>query len=1262
MIAVFYSLNIDMLYISIGMMLMLAAILSFAVYKNSHLRGGMKAGAALAIAFGLLAVGEWLAAFGIANYDNPLLQFAKSVTVIGAAFCFIHCAWLHRPPKIKTFRTFYFSYAVLALFSLISLTVPYFAPDALELSVRHSFLLFLQKAIVLLPATLFFVFHGLSPIGSGKQRWAQLFFPLPILAFLLAVGPSAGITAALQYQNPALEWWGEAVHLARLIVALVLAVILWRRYSALLKISGWGTWLPISAFVILIAVFFVFINRVKTNYIEQQNNRMLAAAEAAAGLIDGTMLANIGQTGTASAATIERLFNKTLAVGFRLNGYTIIRMQISAAVPSADSSIIYHVDEHGNELGVWEDAPLSVIDILSGKEKSTLGPATGRASDSLTSFAGVRAADKTVGIAIIQVPPAKWAMDLSAFSLRYFIYALAAFIILLVFLCSLFRIWQTLSSLEKKALEDTHRKDRDFLHSIIDAVTVPIMVKDYAGSFLFANSAFSEMFGKTPEELVGKNDSSLLSFGDVFKARQEDAMSRNMALSGKSFVGEKTLDIDGRKLSFGVVKTSKILEQDDQGITIAALYDITDLKVAETDLLAERHFLGQLIDTVPVMVCFLDMDGLVRLCDSKFCSMIGKTYDEIIGKPYRDITYFDDGDDPLDSLHVGTHQDRKLAAKDSSGEMHIFIQRQIIMVSPRGKPIGIVKSFWDTTQLVMAQKAAEAAINAKTAFLANMSHELRTPLNGIIGLAEEINSRETAFPETKISAEIIVNSSKALQMVLEEVMDIALRDETKPVITDKAFDLRFMVDDIVRLESAISDAQSKRVYMFMPARIVSGRSGDPQRLRQILLHLFSKCLNWSSSTTLRLLVDDDGAGVVNFNIFFLPKEELDVENIRALVERSEVVSGVAREKLSLPPLGKLVRMMGGSISVELTDEMADNLEKTVVRTRIAFPLPELPAATKDIIPDLSGLHVQLNIANMDYRKATKDYLEATGAKISVSDSVDETCRQLRFAYERESGIHIAIFDSAFADSSRMRVVLSDLKTHTHFGSPKTMVMIGALDLVVADDPEMRLVDMYLPTPVLGTDLWKKVEELWDTILVEEPRPSTRDTEAMRRRRAEKLTQRRSATTGMKIRAKVLLVEDNPVNQMVAKGILTRIGCNTVIAKNGLEAVEKIKAGETFDLVLMDCMMPVMNGYDATLAIREIERSCQEAKRHSIVALTANALPGDKEKCLAAGMDAYMTKPVTVEIMRANLISYCPDAVVAENVDGDGGNTNVLAMS
>ncbi len=345
----------------------------------------------------------------------------------------------------------------------------------------------------------------------------------------------------------------------------------------------------------------------------------------------------------------------------------------------------------------------------------------------------------------------------------------------------------------------------------------------------------------------------------------------------------------------------------------------------------------------------------------------------------------------------------------------------------------------------------------------------------------------------------------------------------------------------------------------------------------------------------------------------------------------------------------------------MTDDAGEEAATPVVRARISFPLPKLPAATKDIIPDLSGLHVQLNIANMDYRRATQDYLEATGAKVSVAESADETYRQLRFAYERESGIHIAIFDGTYADSSRLRVILSDLKTHTHFGNPKTMVMIGAFDLVVADDPDMRLVDMYQPVPVLGTDIWKKVEELWDAILVEEPKPSVNDTESMRRRRAEKITQRRSATTGMKIRAKVLLVEDNPVNQMVAKGILTRIGCNTVIAKNGLEAVEKIKSGESYDLVLMDCMMPVMNGYDATQAIREMENARSDLKRHSIVALTANALPGDREKCLAAGMDAYMTKPVTVEIMRTNLILYCPDAVVADS-QGGGGNTNTLTLS
>ncbi|MCC8107575.1 MAG: response regulator [Planctomycetes bacterium] len=200
--------------------------------------------------------------------------------------------------------------------------------------------------------------------------------------------------------------------------------------------------------------------------------------------------------------------------------------------------------------------------------------------------------------------------------------------------------------------------------------------------------------------------------------------------------------------------------------------------------------------------------------------------------------------------------------------------------------------------------------------------------------------------------------------------------------------------------------------------------------------------------------------------------------------------------------------------------------------------------------------------------------------------------------------------------------------------------------------DLAAVKALMLPPLCPSEIWNKVDNL-DSVNSGEPAKASETDAALPDVTASdqpaKRPRRRSTriTRLVKIPAKVLLAEDNTVNQMVAMGILKRIGATPVLAKNGQEAVDRVLQGEKFDIILMDCMMPVMDGYQATALIRLYETGTPTATRLPIVAITANSVQGDKEKCLAAGMDDYITKPVTMEILRDALLKFCGELAVME---------------
>jgi PAS domain S-box-containing protein len=765
---------------------------------------------------------------------------------------------------------------------------------------------------------------------------------------------------------------------------------------------------------------------------------------------------------------------------------------------------------------------------------------------------------------------------------------------------------------ERKRTEKQLQATANRLQAILDNAPVGIVTGTLQNRFEETNAAFQRMIGYSAEELKQM---------DWKAVTHPDDIAHNMELVDGLMRGKlKNYDFEKRYL----LKNGKMIwvriigtRLDDEH-KISIIEDITARKQAEQQLQATAERLGAILDRAPVGIDLADHEGRFLEVNPAFQRITGYSAEELKGMTYYDLTH------PEDCAH---NRELLTAFKEGKSPYYEMEKRYIrkdgkiiwirVTASRLNEEtnIGIIEDITarmrEATELRAAKEASEAANRAKSEFLANMSHEVRTPMNGVMGMLELALDTDLK-PEQSEYLKLAKSSAEALLTVIDDILDFSKIESGKLEFETIDFGLRNCLGDTLDPLGVRAEQKGLELAYRVDANLPELLAGDPGRLRQVVTNLVSNAIKFTERGEIVVQAERQESNadevVIHFSVkdtgVGIPRERQ--ESIFAPFEQADgsITRRYGGTGLGLAISARLIAIMNGRIWVESDAGQGSTFHFTA-RFKVARSLAT--AASENQPRTLDGLRVLVVDDNSTNRRILEEMLTRWRTIPACADGGISALNAMGQALADQNPFKLVLLDCQMPDLDGFSVA-QRIKQEPRLAGATIMMLSSAGRRGDAARCRELGIAAYLTKPIRQSQLFDAMIAVLGKV---------RQTEDL-----SGLTTRRSPRESRRLN--ILLAEDNAVNQKIATRMLEKLGHTVAVVGNGQEALDAI-ARQDFDAIFMDVQMPEMDGLKATEKIREKERQTQ--LHIPIIAMTAHAMKGDRERCIEAGMDGYISKPI-----------------------------------
>jgi PAS domain S-box-containing protein len=672
------------------------------------------------------------------------------------------------------------------------------------------------------------------------------------------------------------------------------------------------------------------------------------------------------------------------------------------------------------------------------------------------------------------------------------------------------------------------------------------------------------------------------------------------------------------------------------GGIVTTYRDITTRKQAEAQISKLSGAVEQ--NSAPMVIT--DPDGLIEYINPAFTSLSGYTAEDVLGKPFRILEPGILEPDILDQLwktiRRGEVWQGELENKKKTGEPY---WENILLSALRDEDgnisnyVGIKEDITERkeaeAELRKARFEAEAGAQAKSEFLASMSHEIRTPMNGIVGMTDLLGHTKLD-DDQRTMLNTVRDSGNALLTIINDILDFSKIEAGKMNVENVPFSVVDVVEGAAATMSPNASQKGVRIITFIDPNIPAAVMGDPVRMRQIVFNLTGNAVKFSEEGNVvvqaEAVTSDDGEARLRISVIDKGIGISEEAQARLFGAFSQAESSTTRRfggtGLGLAIVKNLAEIMGGEIKVISAIGSGSTFS-------VEFPMTTSDVQrTRDEEVDLAGLRILVATSTNPVKRVINSYLEHWKAKVDFVVDEDEAAKSLSVARQQEKPFDVVVLDFDF-DMERQRAAAD-------------LLGAGGLNFILLSSGQRRSARIEGPHCVTLDGNPVRQAQLVTAIAVAAGRASP----LLRPQVDEAVNENLVALSVEEARDNgtlILLAEDNLTNQQVIGRQLTKLGYTCEIADDGKLALEAWRKTD-YALLLTDCHMPNMDGFELTSSVRGDEEG--SSKRAPIIAVTANALEGEPERCIAAGMDDYLSKPLAMADLKATLRKWMPKGEIA----------------